>query len=863
MYDEFLKFKKALEKEIDDFRIRKSNLQDWVERTVSANARTLQNEDVYTLQHNVRDINNELIRMQDGVDRRFVDFQEKLEEISDWTLSIRAFAASFNQRSPDLSPVNAYQHLVTYLNSIAEGCNEAKEEIAFCIVNHLQRRAYPFFNSETKDLPLLVVGEPGTGKTYLVKEAVKKANFPLFYIDLEQIVAQGNFFIGLKNEIATLEKKHANEFAVVFLDNIDVISSIQTNGFPGLKAQKEVFSFLKKIIDSKNDQNFIFFAAGSFPDIKRNETPTFSKKRLVDEGGMIPELMSCFNSVQTELPSEKSFVDWLQKKDYPFQVKKTKLERVRVFVSWKDPSNDYWTGLARRLTSTIAWKNHDFKNAKKAIDTALERLYKERRQGRNFFNVFKEEIDAGILSIQKEGDNIFVKINTIDFFVKEELPEEEIETTTEKVRAKNLLSFVKKMTEEDVFAHLNSVAIGNEEAKQDIAAHMMLHLERVRKILEIRSIGGNEDECVSSVKSLFVVGESGCGKNLLIEAAAKKLGLPFVAIDASGITAEGYEGTKIERELAFLDEEPLKEFVIIFLNELDKLSTKAGGPEKGVGGMTAQNQSLTFLEGFKRINGMSTKNILIVGAGAFEHIERNGRKILTREEVLKEGGMSEQFGERFSFIQIESADFESFSKWLRDPKQPFQLSIKSLKDDRSVDFIMDEGLLDQLALRLSKKTSHFRSAKECITRAFFKIIRSRILKRNIVEDFKDVDGVEVIQTPDNRIRVTVKSIDFFVKEEKAKTSEEVVLDAMKGRAYREKVEEEAKGLQARKEAEDLVRRLEPVESQLRRRTEEAEIELQARKNAELNVGWWGPRLWGGAGTLILYLSQEALRKLMK
>jgi hypothetical protein len=511
MYDEFLKFKKALEKEIDDFRIRKSNLQDWVERTVSANARTLQNEDVYTLQHNVRDINNELIRMQDGVDRRFVDFQEKLEEISDWTLSIRALAASFNQRSPDLSPVNAYQHLVTYLNSIAEGCNEAKEEIAFCIVNHLQRRAYPFFNAETKDLPLLVVGEPGTGKTYLVKEAVKKANFPLFYIDLEQIVAQGNFFIGLKNEIATLEKKHANEFAVVFLDNIDVISSIQTNGFPGLKAQKEVFSFLKKIIDSK-----------------------------------------------------------------------------------------------------------------------------------------------------------------------------------------------------------------------------------------------------------------------------------------------------------------------------------------------------------------------------------------------KEGGMSEQFGERFSFIQIESADFESFSKWLRDPKQPFQLSIKSLKDDRSVDFIMDEGLLDQLALRLSKKTSHFRSAKECITRAFFKIIRSRILKRNIVEDFKDVDGVEVIQTPDNRIRVTVKSIDFFVKEEKAKTSEEVVLDAMKGRAYREKVEEEAKGLQARKEAEDLVRRLEPVESQLRRRTEEAEIELQARKdaedvvkkrepvesqlrrrtedaqielqarkNAELNVGWWGPRLWGGAGTLILYLSQEALRKLMK
>ena len=427
-----------------------------------------------------------------------------------------------------------------------------------------------------------------------------------------------------------------------------------------------------------------------------------------------------------------------------------------------------------------------------------------------------QESRADIQGLRDRLDNVCIHVGVLERNIEKTSKSKEKSSKKQEV-----VHFNVKISSEELLSHLNSVAIGNEEAKQDIVCEMMLHLERIQKILDSRAKKDTSEELLDLSRRVFVVGESGCGKNLLIEAAAKKVGLPFVLIDASGITAEGYEGTKIEKELSVLKDVSNGEFAIIFLNELDKLSKKAGGPEKGVGGVTAQYQLLTFLDGSKGVGGTSSKNLLVVGAGAFEHIERNGRKILTKDDLLKEGGMSEQFGERFSFIQLESASTESFGKWLRDPKHPFQSSIKALKEDRSVDFVMDEALLDQLALRLSQRTSHFRSAKESVVSAFYKIIRPRVLKKSMKEAFKNIETVEVTEESTGRITFHVKSIDFFVTEVKKKTAEEVLMEAMKGKEHQEKVEEEAKSLRAKKEAEKLVEQNDPWEMKWKPRLEGA------------------------------------------
>ncbi|MBP9674756.1 MAG: AAA family ATPase [Bacteriovoracaceae bacterium] len=431
---------------------------------------------------------------------------------------------------------------------------------------------------------------------------------------------------------------------------------------------------------------------------------------------------------------------------------------------------------------------------------------------------------------------------------EEEAPSEEVLKldTEEKDPLKNPISAV------DLLAHLNSIAIGNDRAKKDLAVCFSQQLKRAKKIIEIRKAAKEKDpqkpiqeEPKDPAQRIFVIGESGSGKNYLIEEAARKTGLPFIHIDASVLTAAGYQGSKIDVELAGLEKEDLGEFGIVFLNEFDKLSSRASGPKEGVGGATAQNQLLTFLEGADSIKKLKTKNLLVIAAGAFSHINRNGRTELTKKELQEEGGVRAEVIGRFSLIQLDSPSKETFIRWLENPNQPFQRHIKDLKENYKIEIKFGQAnLLDLLADRLSKSLSktNFRHGKDIVDGAFARIARPKILEESMMEAFKDIPQLVQVQEREGRTIFTIKNIDFFVKEETQKTPEEKLKISMQTDEYRSKVDEYAQDHQSKKDADALASKAFREKDQ-QRRNEEKERDLRAQKEAERLVPWVPTASW--------------------
>lgn len=416
---------------------------------------------------------------------------------------------------------------------------------------------------------------------------------------------------------------------------------------------------------------------------------------------------------------------------------------------------------------------------------------------------------------------------------------EEIDRATEdNPRSKAMLSAFEKLPKEttsQILARLNALAVGNDVAKEDLADCLVRHYERCEQILR----SGKEPK--EPAERTFVIGESGSGKNFLIEELVYKSGFPIIQLDISSSTMSGYHGKKIEEELKRLKEEPLGEFAIVILNEFDKLSSKAAGPKDSVGGAAVQNQILTFLEGSADTGQFNPKNLFVIAAGAFSHVNRNGRKELTKTELIEEGGLSREVVGRFSLVQLDSPSEQTLLDWLNNPNQPFQCRQKELLDRYKIEIkFQTPELIPALAKRLSRSLNktNFRHANDVIKTAFLRIGKVKRLERSLVEAFKNIPDLVLVEEQKDKTIITIKNIDFFVKEEIQKTAEEKLSNAIKTDDYRQKVDLLALELQARKDAEEVVKKRESVEFQLKRRTEEAEIELQARKKAELKVEGW-------------------------
>ena len=190
---------------------------------------------------------------------------------------------------------------------------------------------------------------------------------------------------------------------------------------------------------------------------------------------------------------------------------------------------------------------------------------------------------------------------------------------------------------DEIKAGLDQYVIGQEQAKTILSVAAYNHYKRVKNDL----LGKLDVELEKS--NVVLLGETGCGKTLLVKTLAKLLDVPFYIQDCTKITASGYVGSDVEECLAGLlracDYDVNKaQYGIVMLDECDKTARKDENPSitRDVSGECVQQSLLKIVEGdvvgvqveggrkhpYAKCECIDTRNILFILAGAFVGIDK-------------------------------------------------------------------------------------------------------------------------------------------------------------------------------------------------------------------------------------------------
>ena len=136
---------------------------------------------------------------------------------------------------------------------------------------------------------------------------------------------------------------------------------------------------------------------------------------------------------------------------------------------------------------------------------------------------------------------------------------------------------VKLRRPDQIKAWLDRRVIGQDEAKITLSVAVYNHYKRIAH-------RDDPESCAKVGKSnIILLGETGCGKTLLVKSIAQYLDVPCYIQDSTKITASGYVGSDVEDCLAGLlracnyDMEKAQRGIIV-LDEGDKIAKKDAGP---------------------------------------------------------------------------------------------------------------------------------------------------------------------------------------------------------------------------------------------------------------------------------------------
>ncbi len=147
-----------------------------------------------------------------------------------------------------------------------------------------------------------------------------------------------------------------------------------------------------------------------------------------------------------------------------------------------------------------------------------------------------------------------------------------------------------------------------------------------------------------------LTGESGSGKSFLTKMVCEEHKVPFIEVNAAGLTAEGLSGNSLSKALTKLKEH-WNEPNVIFVDEFDKLFQRNGETTEGFR-TNVQDEFLTALESkyvsvfsdYGKYPQIVVENSLFIFAGAYSNQK------ITNIRELKDAGLRTEFVGRVPLV---------------------------------------------------------------------------------------------------------------------------------------------------------------------------------------------------------------------
>lgn len=264
------------------------------------------------------------------------------------------------------------------------------------------------------------------------------------------------------------------------------------------------------------------------------------------------------------------------------------------------------------------------------------------------------------------------------------------------------------ITPQYIVQEVNKAIIGQEQAKSAVALAVWKQMLRA-----------NGDNFVPRTNLLLYV-PSGCGKTAIIREAARIAGLPFLAVDATGITETGYRGKNaadiVTDLLTGFKGHPHVRHAIIFIDEVDKLSAH-GADWRQAYCQGTQHALLKLVEGMEvTVDGMTinTTDLLFLFGGAFGRM-REERKCAapigfvrsepscpsvtqhTAEDFCAYGMERELMGRIGRFVPVEQLTTEQMKRILTESSLSAFVKYKKFFRAHKVRLKLPDELVEQLA----------------------------------------------------------------------------------------------------------------------------------------------------------------------
>lgn len=193
--------------------------------------------------------------------------------------------------------------------------------------------------------------------------------------------------------------------------------------------------------------------------------------------------------------------------------------------------------------------------------------------------------------------------------------------------------------------------IGQEKGKKIIATAIAFHYRRLGAALKraLKETNGDIEGALKSTRTpkanILMVGPTGCGKTYTSETASELVGVPFVVEDLTKFSEVGYVGFNTSDILVDLlisggGNPHVAQMGMVYLDEMDKIAAEAT-TVRDVSGKGVQKGLLKLVEGVdntleigKERLILSTKHVLFIAGGAYESLEGEVRKRLSRLNVV-------------------------------------------------------------------------------------------------------------------------------------------------------------------------------------------------------------------------------------